>query len=71
MNYCMKEILKYKGFTGIFEYSNEDNVFYGNLDKINDLVIFEADNYRDVKKSFEEAVDNYIEFCNKINKKII
>jgi len=67
----MKEILKYKGFTGIFEYSNEDNVFYGNLDKINDLVIFEADNYRDVKKSFEEAVDNYIEFCNKINKKII
>lgn len=57
--------LKYKGYTGIVGYSEEDEVFFGKIEGINSLVNFEADNVKALKEAFVEAVDAYLEYCEK------
>jgi len=59
----MKDILKYKDFIGTVHYSTDDEVFFGKLDGIDDLVTFEGDNVDQLKKSFKEAVEDYLEIC--------
>jgi predicted HicB family RNase H-like nuclease len=60
----MMDTLKYKDFVGVVGYSAEDEVFHGKIEGIDGLVTFEAENSKDLKKAFEEAVDDYIVFCN-------
>jgi predicted HicB family RNase H-like nuclease len=55
--------LSYKEYIGSVSFSAEDEVFYGKIEHINDLVTFESDNSHDLKKAFEEAVDDYLEVC--------
>jgi len=55
--------LTYKDYVGTVNFSSEDEVFYGKLEHINDLITFESDNAHDLKRAFEESVDDYIAFC--------
>lgn len=64
----MKNILKYKDFIGAVNFSAEDEIFFGKIEDIDDLVTFEGNNVKEIKKAFEEAVEDYIELC-KINNK--
>lgn len=64
----MKNTLKYKDFIASVEFSFEDNVLHGKLEGITDLVTFEANNVTDLKKSFKEAVDDYLDFCKEVGK---
>lgn len=65
----MSNYLKYKEYLATVEYSTEDEVFYGKLFGINDLVTFEGASVKEIKRAFEEAVDDYIETCKEVNKK--
>ena len=56
--------LTYKGYIGSVSFSPEDEMFWGKLEHINDLITFESDNAHDLKRVFEEVVDDYIAFCN-------
>lgn len=64
----MNNILEYKGFYGSSEVSIEDDVLFGQLLFICDLVTYEADNVSELKVAFEDAVDDYIAFCKKHGK---
>lgn len=64
----MKDLLKYKNFIGTVHYSAEDEVFYGKLTGIVDLVTFEGSSVKELKKSFIEAVDDYLKICESIDK---
>ena len=64
----MTDKLLYKEFIGTVHYSTKDSVFYGKIEGINDLVTFEGENVQDLKASFEEAVEDYIELCAEIDK---
>ncbi len=55
--------LTYKQYIGSISFSAEDETFYGKIEHINDLITFESDNAHDLKKAFQEAVDDYISFC--------
>ncbi len=55
--------LTYKDYIGSVSFSSEDEVFYGKIEHINDLITFESGNAHDLKIAFEEAVDDYIAFC--------
>ena len=50
------------------EYCVEDEVLYGKIEGISDLVNFYADTPREVEKNFHEAVDDYIDFCRETGK---
>ncbi len=62
----MKNALFYKGYYGIVDYSYEDEIFIGKLLGIKDLVNFEAENAKEVKKEFESAVDDYLAICEEL-----
>ncbi len=64
----MANLLEYKGYYGKVSYSAEDEIFYGEILLVNDLVTFEGDNVADLKKSFEEAVDHYVSVCEKLGR---
>ncbi|CAN5228525.1 type II toxin-antitoxin system HicB family antitoxin [soil metagenome] len=60
--------LQYKEYIGTVEFSAEDEVFYGKVYGIKDLVTFEGRSVRELKKAFREAVDDYLETCAKLKK---
>lgn len=65
----MSDLLKYKDYLGTVQYSAEDEVFYGKVHAINDLVSFEGDSVNELKKAFQEAVDDYLQTCEELGKK--
>ena len=61
--------LEYKGFTTTIRYSGGmDNCFYGKIDNIDDLVLFESEVIENAEKEFHDAVDDYLTFCNEVEK---
>ena len=66
----MKDLIKHKDFTGSVHFDSDDNIFYGKIEGINDLITFEGTNVKEIKKSFVEAVDDYIDICKATGKEI-
>jgi len=64
----MSNILSYKGYTGSVEYSEEDEIFYGKIEFITDSVLYEGSSVEELKRNFQEAVEDYIEACSEIGK---
>lgn len=64
----MKDVMFYKDYIGSVHYSTEDEVFYGELEGINDSISYEGTSVTELKAAFEEAVEDYLELC-KLNGK--
>jgi predicted HicB family RNase H-like nuclease len=64
----MSNVLIYKDYRGLVEYSDEDSTFYGKIFGIDDLVTFEGSSVKELKKAFHDAVDDYLETCEEIGK---
>jgi predicted HicB family RNase H-like nuclease len=64
----MSSKLHYKGYTAEIYYSAEDNLIFGKLEGIKDLVNFHSDNTGDIVQHFHNAVDDYLELCAEIDK---
>jgi predicted HicB family RNase H-like nuclease len=58
--------MTYKGYTAKIEYSATDGCLFGELLGITDVITFEGDSVAEIRKAFEEAVDDYIDFCAKV-----
>jgi predicted HicB family RNase H-like nuclease len=63
----MKDVLNYKGFIGSVHFSADDNVFFGKLEGINDLVTFEGETVKELTDAFHYVVDEHIKDCEKEN----
>ncbi len=66
----MKDVLQYKDFIGSVHYSAEDDVFFGKIEGISDLITFEGTHVNELKESFQEAVDDYIDICSQTGKSL-
>lgn len=64
----MKDTIKYKEFIGSVHYISENEVLFGKIEGINDLVTFEGTNISDLKNAFIEAVEDYLALCEQNNK---
>ena len=60
--------MKYKGYNAHIEYSEEDRCLVGHIAGITDIVGFHADTVSELQEVFEEAVDDYLETCEKLSK---
>ena len=64
----MKNYLEHKGYIGTVEFSADDKVFFGKIQGINDLILFEGESVSELENSFIEAVDDYLETCKELGK---
>lgn len=64
----MKDIMRYKGYIGSVEYSDEDRVFHGKIEGIDGLISFEGKTVNALRKDFERAVKDYLSLCRKVGK---
>lgn len=53
----------YKGYKGSAEFSAEDNLFYGKVLQISDLVMYDSVSFDGLKKEFENSVEEYLADC--------
>ncbi|MBX3055110.1 MAG: type II toxin-antitoxin system HicB family antitoxin [Anaerolineae bacterium] len=58
----------YKGYAARIEYSDEDGCFIGHVAAIHDVIGFHAESVKELRQAFEEAVDDYLEACEKIGR---
>lgn len=65
----MNDILQYKEYYATVHFSSDDEVFYGKIIGINDLISFEGYTVKELKKAFHEAVEDYLETCLELGKK--
>jgi predicted HicB family RNase H-like nuclease len=64
----MNDILQYKDYYASVHFSAGDEVFYGKILGINDLVSFEGSSVKELKKAFKEAVEDYLDTCIQVGK---
>ncbi|MDP8207531.1 MAG: type II toxin-antitoxin system HicB family antitoxin [Candidatus Electryonea clarkiae] len=60
--------MKYKSYSARIEYSDEDGCFIGHIAGIEDIIGFHGESVSEVRGAFEEAVDDYLETCEKLNR---
>jgi len=57
---------EYKGYLGSAEIDTQNDILYGKLLFISDLISYTANSVSELKKSFERAVDDYLEVCAEV-----
>lgn len=61
-------VLRYKGYYAKPVYDPEDQIIYGKILGIDDLVDFYTETAKDVELEFHKAVDEYLSFCQEVGK---
>ncbi|MFT7561475.1 MAG: putative HicB family RNase H-like nuclease [Flavobacteriales bacterium] len=64
----MNNSLTYQGYAARIEFSSEDECFIGHIAGIQDTIGFHGESVSELKSSFEEAVEDYLETCNIVGK---
>jgi len=59
----MKDVINYKGFMGSVHFSANDNLFFGKIEGIKDLVTFEGESVKELTDAFHYVVDEHIRDC--------
>jgi len=61
------DVIIYKDFIGSVHFSAEDNVFFGKVEGVNDLITFEGDSVQELKNAFHYVIDEHIMDCKNEN----
>jgi len=64
VNYAMME---YKGYLGRVEYDDEAGIFHGEVINLRDVVTFQGETVEELRRAFQESVDDYLAFCSARN----
>ena len=56
-------ILEYKGYQAIIEFSSEDSALYGKVIDIDDKILFEIEDPNLAFEVFKNTIDWYLELC--------
>lgn len=62
----MANYFQYKGYSGSAEVDIESNTLFGRLLFIRDVIGYSANSAAELKQSFEEAVDDYLDTCKEL-----
>jgi len=64
----MRNTMSYKGYFAKIEYQDEDNLFFGTVLGIDDLIVFEGGSSERLKAAFAESIDDYLSMCERNDK---
>jgi len=62
-------MFEHKGYVGVARYEPELEAFAGEVVDIRDVVTFEGVSVEELRGAFEEAVDEYLRFCEELGQK--
>ena len=65
----MMNTLSYKGYTASINFDPEDKIFFGRIAGIRDIITFDGKSVSELISFFEEAVNDYLETCEKLGHK--
>jgi predicted HicB family RNase H-like nuclease len=60
--------LEYKGYVGEFTYDEDIGLFEGSIANIKELVTFQGKSVTSLQSDFQDAVNDYIDWCKKRGK---
>ena len=60
--------MTYRGYTARIDYSDADGCFVGHIAGITDIVGFHGESVAELRTAFAEAVDDYLQTCEKLNR---
>jgi predicted HicB family RNase H-like nuclease len=55
--------MEYKGYIGKVDIDEEAGILHGEVINVRDVITFEGGTVGEVRRAFEESVDDYLEFC--------
>ena len=55
--------MTYKGYRSKVELDEEAGVFHGEVINVRDVITFQGTSVEELKRAFEDSVDDYLEFC--------
>ena len=61
-------MIKYKGYVGYFEFNEKTNLFLGKISNAHHLITFQGKSIESTQQAFQDAVNEYIEWCAKHGK---
>jgi len=56
-------MMEYKGYMGKVEFDDEAAIFHGEVINTRDVVTFQGESVKELKKAFRDSVDDYLAFC--------
>ncbi|MDY6804879.1 MAG: type II toxin-antitoxin system HicB family antitoxin [Cyanobacteriota bacterium] len=61
-------MMNYKGYTGFVEKDEEAGIWFGRVIGIKDVITFKAESIEESREEFQISVDDYLEFCQELNR---
>jgi predicted HicB family RNase H-like nuclease len=58
-------MMQYKGYLARVVYDDESNIFQGEIINTRDVITFQGKSVAELKKAFEDSVEDYFTFCKK------
>ena len=56
-------MIEYKGYLSRIEFDDEANIFHGEVINIRDVITFQGKSVDELRKAFEDSVEDYLAFC--------
>lgn len=64
----MNSMLEYKGYHATITYDADDELFVGEVFGIADSLNFHGSSIEELKRTFAQSIDNYLDLCKQIGK---
>ncbi len=55
--------MKYKGYEGSITFDSEAEIFHGEVINTKDVITFQGQSVKELKKEFKQSIDDYLLFC--------
>ena len=56
-------MFNYKGYIGKADYDNEVGIFHGEVINTRDVITFQGESVKELKRSLKNSVEDYLQFC--------
>jgi len=56
--------LTYKGYTGVIDLDIDEDILHGEVVDLRDTITFQGESVPEMKKAFQDSVDDYLDFCS-------
>jgi predicted HicB family RNase H-like nuclease len=60
--------MEYRGYIGTAEVSIEDGILFGQIECINDLIMYQGQTPAELEAAFHESVDDYLQSCEELGR---